>query len=271
MRKIVHLSDIHFGTADLVIAGRVVDKIKELEPHIVVVSGDLTQRAKSREFIAAKEFLDQLPQPQIVVPGNHDVPLHNIFDRFFKPLEKFQKYITDDLSPTFIDDELVIVGVNTARSMTIKGGRISHEQIAGVQAEFEGLSESMLKVVVTHHPFDLPEGGDEDDIVGRAEKAMPLISDSGGDLFLAGHLHVSNIETTAKRYTLENGRVALIIQAGTATSVRVRGEVNSFNLIEFDHPNLHVQRFECNVAETGFVPAEFKNYQQVDRGWVKLD
>lgn len=271
MRKIVHLSDVHFGTADSVIAGRVIDKIKELEPDVVVVSGDLTQRARTEQFVAAREFLDQLPQPQIVVPGNHDVPLYNVFERFVKPLEKFQKYITDDLNPKFIDAEMAIVGVNTARSLTIKGGRINEEQIVDVQAVFRELPDDILKVVVTHHPFDLPEGGDEDDIVGRAEKAMPLISDSGGDLFLAGHLHVSNIETTAKRYTLENGRVALIIQAGTATSVRVRGEVNSFNLIEFDHPSLRVQRFECNVAETGFVPAEFKNYQQVDRGWAKLD
>lgn len=270
MRKIVHLSDIHFGTADLAVADRAVEKINQMAPDLVVVSGDLTQRAKSREFIAAKEFLDQLPGPQIVVPGNHDVPLYNVFDRFVKPLEKFQKYITDDLAPSFIDEELAVVGVNTARSMTIKGGRINKKQIADVQSVFRALPDDILKVVVTHHPFDLPEGGDEEDIVGRAEKAMPLISDSGGDLFLAGHLHVSRIETTAKRYTLENGRVALIIQAGTATSVRVRGEVNSFNLIEYDPPNLRVQRFECNVAATGFVPAEFKNYQQVERDWVEL-
>lgn len=271
MRRIVHISDVHFGTADPAITQAAVQMINELEPDVLVCSGDLTQRAKKEQFLAARAFLDQLPQPQIVVPGNHDVPLWNVFDRFFRPLDKYKKFIGADLSPTFIDDEMAIVGVNTSRSLTIKGGRISKEQIEEIRDRFCTLDDRMLKVVVTHHPFDLPDGGDEDDIVGRAEHAMPLISDCGGDVFLAGHLHVANIETTAKRYALENGRVALVIQAGTATSVRVRGEVNSFNVIEFDHPQLRVQRYECNVADTGFVPAEFKSYRQVTSGWAKLN
>lgn len=269
MRKIVHLSDVHFGTADPTMVERVIEKVNEIGPDVVVVSGDLTQRARTIEFQQARHFLDQLPIPQIVVPGNHDVPMHNIFDRFFRPLNKFQKYITDDLTPTFIDDQIAIVGVNTARSMTVKGGRINKSQIADIQAKFCPLAEEILKVVVTHHPFDLPEGGDEDDIVGRAEKAMPLISDCGGDLFLAGHLHVSNIETTSKRYKLENGRVALILQAGTATSFRVRGEINSFNMLEFKNHVLRVERLECLSIETGFVPAENKRYERSENGWER--
>ena len=271
MRRIVHISDIHFGTASAAMADAAVQRINELEPHVVVCSGDLTQRATEEQFRSARAFLDRLPTPQIVVPGNHDVPLWNVFDRFFRPLDKYKKFITSDLSPIFIDQEMAIVGVNTSRSLTVKGGRISKEQIGSIRDSFCPLDERMLKVVVTHHPFDLPEGGDEDDIVGRAENAMPLIADCGGDVFLAGHLHVANIETTAKRYPLENGRVALVVQAGTATSVRVRGEVNSFNVLEFDHPGLRVQRFECNVAEAGFEPAEFKSYRQVELGWARLD
>lgn len=271
MRKIVHLSDVHFGTADLAVAELVVEKTNALAPDVVVVSGDLTQRAKSVEFQQAKAFLDRLPKPQIVIPGNHDIPLHNVFDRFFRPLDKFRRYISDDLRPVFIDDEIAIVGVNTARSMTIKGGRINNEQIEDIRSKLCGLNDKMLKIVATHHPFDLPEGMDEDDIVGRAEHAMPRISDCGGDVFLSGHLHVSNIETTAKRYKLENGRTALVIQAGTATSVRVRGEVNSFNVLEFEHPRLHVERLELPSFETGFVYAEHKIYRQTIDGWEQTE
>lgn len=271
MRKIVHLSDIHYGTADDAVADRAVEKINEVAPDVVVVSGDLTQRARSREFIEAKKFLDRLPQPQIVVPGNHDVPMFNIFDRFFRRLDKFQKYVTRDLTPTFIDDEIAIVGVNTARALAVKGGRINEEQVAFIRSIMGGLDDRMLKIVVTHHPFDLPEGSHHDEVVGRAEWAMPLIADCGGNVFLAGHLHVSHIETTAKRYSLDSGRNALVIQAGTATSVRVRGEVNSFNLIEFDHPDLRIRRLECKSAETGFIPAEYKDYRQSERGWEPLD
>lgn len=269
MRKIVHLSDIHFGTANYAVVDRAVEKINEIAPDVVVVSGDLTQRAKSDEFRQAREFLDRLPMPQIVVPGNHDVPLYNVFDRFFRRLDKFQKHITTDLTPTYIDDELAIVGVNTARSLTIKSGRINKDQVDYIRAKMGGLSDEMLKIVVTHHPFDLPEGFDDNDVVGRARKAMPQIADCGGDVFLAGHLHVSNIETTAKRYQLENGRVALVIQAGTATSARVRGEAHSFNLIEFDRPRLRVERLECTSIATGFVPAEHKIYEQSKKGWER--
>jgi 3',5'-cyclic AMP phosphodiesterase CpdA len=271
MRRIIHLSDVHFGTANGDVARLAIEKVNDLQPHVVVVSGDLTQRAKSKEFIAARQFLDQLPTPQIVVPGNHDVPLYNLFARFFAPVDKFQKYITEDLTPTFIDEELAIVGVNTARSMVVKGGRINMEQIEYIQSRLCTLNDNVLKVVVTHHPFDLPENSHHTDVVGRAETAMPMISSCGGDVFMAGHLHVAHIETTAKRYKLDNGRNALVIQAGTATSARIRGEANSFNLIEFEHPRLEIQRLECRSLDVGFIAAERKSYIQGDNGWVKVE
>lgn len=270
MRKIVHLSDIHFGAENPAIVELVVEKVREISPDVVVVSGDLTQRAKSEEFVQAKSFLDRLPVPQIVVPGNHDVPLYNVVDRFLRRLQKYEKFITRDLTPTFVDDEIAIVGVNTARSFTIKGGRINDDQIEFIRSKFGELKDSMLKVVVTHHPFDLPDGHSEDDVVAHAAAAMPLISESGGDVFLAGHLHVSNIETTAKRYPLQNGRIALIIQAGTATSARVRGEAHSFNVIEFEHPTLRISRLECVFVSAGFVTAHENIYKRGIHGWESV-
>jgi hypothetical protein len=128
----------------------------------------------------------------------------------------------------------------------------------------------MLKAVVTHHPFDLPEGFDKRDIAGRAKLAIPTIGECGADVFLAGHLHVSHVVTTAKRYRLENGRSGLVIQAGTATSTRSRGEAHSFNLIQFEHPRLVVERLECLTSEKGFVVAEMKEYAQTSGGWERL-
>ena len=267
MKKIIHISDIHFGRVDYPIAETLIVKINELKPDLTVISGDLTQRARSEQFIEAKAFLDKLPQPQIVVPGNHDVPLYNVFDRFFAPLEKYKKHITENLEPFYKDEELAVIGINTARSLTIKDGSISAEQIEDVREKMCGLGEKLLKVVVTHHPFDLPEGFDEDDIVDNAEKAMLEIADCGADVFLSGHLHVSRISHTANRYKLDSGRNALVIQAGTATSTRGRGEANSFNIIEFEFPALIVKKLECQTAESGFVQVEIQKFIQNEKGW----
>jgi 3',5'-cyclic AMP phosphodiesterase CpdA len=97
MRTIVHLSDLHFGRVDQQLIEPLIKTISEIKPDLVAVSGDLTQRARSRQFVEARAFLDALPEPQIVVPGNHDIPLHNIFARFLGPLDKYRRYITDDL------------------------------------------------------------------------------------------------------------------------------------------------------------------------------
>ena len=130
-----------------------------------------------------------------------------------------------------------------------------------------GLGDEMLKIIVTHHPFDLPEGFEESDIIENAASAMLQIADCGADVFLSGHLHVSHIAHTANRYKLDSGRNALIVQAGTATSTRGRGEANSFNFIEFEHPKLLVKRFECKNVEHGFVQTEVQKFIRNEKGW----
>ena len=267
MRTIVHLSDIHFGRINEQLIAPLTDTVRQLKPDLVVVSGDLTQRARAHQFKQARALLDALPKPQVVVPGNHDVPLHNVFARFMQPLHKYRRFITSDLQPFFQDEEMAVVGVNSAIALTIKGGRITRDQVGWIYDTFCTLDPGVVRIVVTHHPFDLPAGHDERQLVGRARMAMDVLASCGVDIFLAGHLHTSHTLHTATRYQIK-GHSALVIQAGTATSTRDRGEGNAFNVLRLDSPRLDVQRVEWQAADGTFQASPSEHFYRTADGWV---
>ena len=167
MRTLVHLSDIHFGRVDWATLKPLIAAVNRANPDLVAISGDLTQRARRMEFLEARAFLDSLPQPQIVVPGNHDIPLHNLYARLVGRFDQYQAYISKDLEPFFMDDEIAVAGINTARPTTWKGGRINAEQLRRAHDRLAGAGRGQLKVVVTHHPFELPDGMRASALVGR--------------------------------------------------------------------------------------------------------
>lgn len=267
MRTIVHLSDLHFGRIDPSILTPLVTFIGQLQPHLVAISGDLTQRARTAEFVAAQKFLEAIPFPQIVVPGNHDVPLHNLFARFARKLDRYQRYITTDLQPTFIDSEIVAVGVNTARAFTWKDGRINPRQLEELRATMKKASKNLTKIVVTHHPFDLPAGA-SGRVVGRSRLAMKTIAECGVDLLLAGHFHVADTSRTAKRYQLP-GYSAIIVSSGTSTSTRGRGQPNSLNVVRIDGPNLIIERRTWRPTSALFEVFSNEHFQHTSAGWVR--
>lgn len=269
MRTLVHLSDLHFDWVDKTIIEPVIRTVTTLEPHVVVVSGDLTQRARSHQFQEAREFLDALPSPQIIVPGNHDVPLHNLFARFFQPLDKYKRYITDDLEPFYSDEEVAILGINTARSLTIKDGRVNEEQVAAIRDRLCPFGDEITKIIVTHHPFDLPEGHHERELVNRAEMAMEAIASCGADVLLAGHLHISHTGHSSARYKIA-GHSALVVSAGTATSTRHRGEPNTFNVIRVKHPYINVERLAWQPERREFAPSSNEHFRHTPDGWTRV-
>lgn len=240
MRTIAHISDLHFGRLDSATLPALTAAINAAKPDVVAVSGDLTQRARSSEFAAARQFLETLPKPQIVVPGNHDVPLYNVFRRWWDPLKNYRQYISDDAEPFFADGEIAIQGLNTARSLTFKDGRINAAQVERSCGRLRKHPDSATRVLVTHHPFDTPDPDSATDIVGRAEMAMAGFARCGVDIILTGHMHVSRTSDSVARYNIP-GHGILFIQAGTATSIRQRGELNAWNLIYIEEETIRVE------------------------------
>lgn len=266
MGTIVHLSDLHFGRLDRRILAPLVAAINELAPDLVAISGDLTQRAGRRQFGDARAFLEALPFPRLVVPGNHDVPLYDVATRFLRPLARYRRFIAQDLEPLFLDREMVVLGLNSVRSLSFGRGRLNEPQVGRAADRLRALPPDLIRIVVTHHPFDLPADHDAGHLVGRANMAMAQLAAARADVFLAGHLHVSHIGHTAERYKIA-GHSALFVQAGTM-STRRRGEVNSFNVLRLDRPRLTVERRAWDEAVERFGESAARAFEHTERGWI---
>lgn len=269
MARLVHLSDLHFGAHDPAIVTAVEQEVDRLSPDLVVISGDFTQRAKTEQFQEACRFLERLTRgghEVLAVPGNHDVPLYDVLRRFLSPLTRYRKYIDETLCPFHKLKDAAVLGLNTARSLTIKDGRLSREQIDFVCEEFAKVPEKDTRILVTHHPlFALPvdDAGVLGKPLGRHELAIDAVQDMKVDLLLAGHNHRASSNRASDLVTRAGG--ALVIQAGTATSVRTREEEQSFNVIEtgVDKMTLGLMRW----AGRGFEPAEPTQFVRQADGW----
>ncbi len=268
MRTLVHLSDLHFGRTDPALIEPLLAAVHANRPDCVVVSGDLTQRARVDEFRQARAFLDRLPAPRVVVPGNHDVPLYRAWERVLNPFGNYRRGIDHDLEPSFIDDEIAVLGINTARAMTFKGGRINDAQIESIHSRIAALPQAATKIVVTHHPFDLPAVRGSVKLVGRARQAMEAFSSCGVDLLLAGHFHTSHAGDTSSRHDLP-GYSALAVQAGTATSTRSRGEVNSFNVLRVGKESISVERCAWEAGAGAFRVEQTERFKRETGRWIE--
>ena len=230
--------------------------MRRAKPDLVVLSGDFVQNGFRREFEEAQVFLRHVPRPWLAVPGNHDLPFTNILKRFTIGLDYYRHYISPDIEPFYQDPEIAVMGVNTARYLPLRGGRINHEQVEEIERRLCSMPQGVTRILVTHHPFDLEEGTRRANLVGRARMAMGRLAQSV-DILMAGHMHLSQAGHTGVRYML-NGASAVFVQAGTATSTRGKGEPNAFNLLRLDGPLLRIERhhwssnrkdFECQCVD----------------------
>ena len=271
MRTVAHISDLHFGRTEPAVVDALLAELRAMAPTVIAVSGDLTQDASSAEFAAARDFLDRLPAPHIVVPGNHDIPRLNLLSRFTKPFSRYRRYITPDTAPLLLQDDIALIGVNTARRLVAhwnwSHGAISLEQIERVRETLRPLPRTMLKVVVAHHPFLPPPDAPGTKLIARAETALRVFATAGVDLILTGHLH----KGFTGEVTSHHGRVRrpiLVAQAATATSTRRRNEPNAYNRILVDGDRLTLEPRRWDGA--GFVPMPPHSFEKVKGRWAAV-
>jgi len=235
---LMHISDLHAGPPfNPHIAELVARQAHQVRPDLLVVSGDLVQRSDfTAQWRMITGYLATLPQPQLIVPGNHDVPLYNVFARVFRPLGRYCHFITPDLTPVFARPGLRVVGGCTAHGLTTDGGRVSSRQLAMLEQAFAQCPPETCKVAVLHHHVIAPPGSKGRRRMANADQVMYLLDRWGVELLLCGHIHMSYIGNTLDGMPhLRQGTI--ICQCGTTTSRRGKGREhgkNSFNVIEID-------------------------------------
>jgi 3',5'-cyclic AMP phosphodiesterase CpdA len=241
------------------IAEQLAAQAHEIKPDLLVISGDFVLRADlTGQWYTIVAYLNMLPQPQLVVPGNHDVSLFNGFYRLFSPLKRYRRFISPDINPVFTLPGLAVVGGCSAHGLTIDGGRVSRKQLAIMEQSFSQVSPETCKVAVLHHHLNDPDGAPPRRRIANINQTMRMLDRCKVDLFLCGHIHVSHV-TTTRGIVPDIEHEVVISQCGTSTSRRGRwmdrGK-NSFHLIEIDDQSIRIIPHFYQPGTGRFDPAE---------------
>lgn len=260
MIEILHLSDLHFGEPFLPERARAARELAERRrPDLVVVSGDLTQRAREREFEAAAAFLDALEPPVAVTPGNHDVPLYRVWERVFSPYRHYRRHVSGELDAVHRLDGLTVVCLNSSRRFTLDNGRLRSDQLEFAEEAFGAAPPADLKALVTHHHLaPPPDLESRHSVMPGARRALRRLTDAGVHLVMAGHMHRSYIGDSLDFFPDDSrDRSVVIVQCGTTASRRGHGresQRNSLNVIRADTEELFVTHYLWRRSAGAFHP-----------------
>lgn len=268
MAALLHLSDPHFGTERPRVVEALLRCVAQQAVSVVVISGDITQRARRAQFRRAQTFIDRLREivpgaPVLVLPGNHDIPLFNLPARLLHPFAGFRRAFGTDLEPSYEDARIQIQLVNTVSRWRHTDGVVGAAQVARVARRLAQARAGQLRVVVTHQPAAVVREADAPDLLRGHAAAIRDWSLAGADLLLGGHIHLPYIHLADAHAAQADGTPARgmwVVQAGTALSSRIRHEAgNSFNLIRYGAAGARVGKpvaRACTVERWDYIDDE---------------
>ena len=277
MLNILHLSDLHFGKPYVPKVGEALLRTaKAMAPDLLVVSGDLTQRAKRREYEAARTYLSRLPAiPQVVVPGNHDVPLYRIWERLCQPHRLYKAYINEALDTVWHRDDAIVVGLDTSSPYrAIANGRIRSRQLRLCAEAFSDVPEDVYRIVVLHHHLAPAPDYEKTELMPRSKEILETLTSLKVDLILAGHLHRSYIINSLDIYAgVERDHGIIIAQSGTTTSRRGKArerEKNSFNWLQLTAQSIRIVHYMYFTDYDDFAAVSQHEFARPRRGILHL-
>lgn len=264
--RIVQLSDPHFGTVVPEVANYLLECLRSIRPDLILLTGDITQRARRKQFIAAREFIDNFKTtPFLAVPGNHDIPLFNIFGRLFWPYHGFQNFFKANREEDYLHGDVRVTCLNSTSKWRHIQGSFDHERLEKRLAEKN--PQTKVHIVALHHPLDCAKVSDEKNLLKRRGKAMELFARHNIDLIVSGHIHDPYVNLAQARYPQIKRNIILGV-AGTCLSWRIRpGAPNSFNLIEVDtdqQVRIAFSRYDHQQG-LGFIVHNTKQYYRNDQ------
>lgn len=265
MKRVLHLSDLHFGRVNPELLEPLVETVNRLAPDVVAISGDLTQRARHRQFRQARAFIDRLRPPVLAVPGNHDTPLDNLAVRLLDPWIRWRRHIGPELEPELRLGELAVVGVNTADPLSWQRGRIRRRAVTRACRTLSH-ETARMRVVVLHHPF-VHQETESKAVMRGAAAALARLASCGADVALSGHLHSWRAEAWLGKQGAAAG--VLLVEAGTGLSTRLRDEPNDFNLLSLEPGRCDVERWAARPDGASFERLSRTRFRREAGAWAR--